>query len=240
MTTLSYRSMVFGPEIFGICQHLNLYAPIFLLELVETRGGDDYWEAKVSLLGSARKPEREILETFEFHAEAKEQCLRIAAHMALGRLVEHFAGRLEGTVYKEMTKITNTGIIWPRKFRPTPGKIWPKTLTYHVQSLEKHILNLERSAQSDLYTIIEHQQTTRQLKRTNWKMQQENRKMKGEIQMLKDKLRAHGVEVKEDEQEVDTSEEEEEPKPKRRNTISGREYRMLFSPNIINNFFTDD
>src|SRR3954469_8124088 len=218
MTTLSYRSMDFGREILGICQHLNLYALIFLLELVETRGADDYWEAKVYLLGSARKPKREILETFEVHAEAKEQCLCIAAHMALGCLVERFVGRLEGTVYKEMTKITNTGIIWPRKFRPTLGKLWPETLTYHVQSLEKHILNLERSAQSDLYTIIEHQQTTRQLKRTNWKVQQENRKMKGEIQMLKDKLRAHGVEVEEDEQEVDTAEEEEEePKPKRRN-----------------------
>ena len=77
--------MDFGPEILGIFQHLNLYAPIFLLELVETREADDYWEAKVSLLRSARKPEREITETFEVHAEAKEQCLRIAAHKALGR-----------------------------------------------------------------------------------------------------------------------------------------------------------
>src|SRR4051812_39269238 len=135
MTTLSYCSMVFGPEILGICQHLNLYAPIFLLALVETREADDYWEAKVSLLGSARKQEREITENFEVHAEAKEQCLRIAAHMALGPLVEQYAGRLEGTVYKQMTKITNTGLIWPRKFRPTPGKFWPETLTYHVQSL---------------------------------------------------------------------------------------------------------
>src|SRR3954470_17010619 len=98
MTTLSYRSMVFGPEIFGICQHLNLYAPIFLLELVETRGADDCWEAKVSLLGSARKPEREITETFEVHAEAKEQYLRIATHMALGCLAEQYYGRLQGTV----------------------------------------------------------------------------------------------------------------------------------------------
>src|ERR1041384_3260452 len=167
MTTLSYHSMAFGSEILGICQHLNLYAPIFLLELVETRGADDYWEAKVSLLGSARKPEREIIETFEVHAEAKEQCLRIAAHMALGRLVERFARRLEGTMYKEMTKIFSSGNIWPRKFRPIPGKLWPENLTYHVQSLEKHILNLERGAQSDLYTIIEHQKTTRQLKRSN-------------------------------------------------------------------------
>src|SRR3954447_18505880 len=99
MTTLSYLSMALGPEILGIFQHLNLYAPIFLLELVETQGADDYWEAKVSLLGSVRKPEREVTETFEVHAEAKEQRLRIAAHMALGRLVEHYAGRLEGTVY---------------------------------------------------------------------------------------------------------------------------------------------
>ena len=232
--------MAFGPEILGICQHLNLYAPIFLLELVETRGADDYWEAKVSLLGSANKPEREITETFEVHAEAKEQCLRIAAHKALGRLVCRYSARLEGTVYKEMTKIFSSGNIWPRKFRPTPRKLWPETLTYHVKSLEKHILNLERSAQSDLYTIIKHQQTTRQLKRSNWKLQQENRKMKGEMRKLKDKLRAHGDEVNEEEQEVDTAEEEEEPKPKRRNTISAREYRMLFSPNSINNFNTKD
>src|SRR3954467_4553057 len=240
MTTLSYNSMAFGREILGICQHLNLYAPIFLLELVETRGADDYWEAKVSLLGSANKPEREITENFEVHAEAKEQCLRIAAHRALGRLVCRYSARLEGTVYQEMTKISSGGNVWPREFRPTPGKLWPETLTYHVQSLEKHILNLERSAQSDLYTIMEHQQTTRQLKRTNWKVQQENRKMKGEIQRLKDKMRAHGVEVKEDEKEVDTAEEEEEPKPKRRYTISGKEYRMLFSPNNFNNYYTDD
>ena len=232
--------MAFGPEILGICQHLNLYAPIFLLEPVETRGADDYWEAKVSLLGSARKPEREITETFEVHAEAKEKCLRIAAHMTLGHLVCRYSARLEGTVYKEMTKITDTGLIWPRKFRPTPGKLWPETLTYHVQSLEKHILNLERSVQSDLYTIIEHQQTTRQLKRSNWKLQQENSKMKKEIQKLKGKLRAHGDEVNEEEQEEDTAEEEEEPKPKRRITSSAREYWMLFSPNNINNFNTKD
>src|ERR1043165_2579318 len=174
--------MAFGLEILGICQHLNLYAPIFLLELVETRGADDYWEAKVSLLGSARKPEREITETFEVHAEAKEQCLRIAADMALGRLVCRYSARLEGMVYKEMTKILSSGNIWPRKFRPTPGKLWLETLTYHVQILEKHILNLERSAQSYLYTIIEHQQTTRKLKRSNWKLQQENKEMKREIQ----------------------------------------------------------
>src|SRR3954467_4670366 len=232
--------MAFGPEILGICQHLNLYAPIFFLELVETRGADEYWEANVSLLGSARKPEREITETFEVHAEAKEQCLLIAAHKALGRLVCRYSARLEGTVYKDMTKIFSSGNIWPRTFRPTPGKLWPDTLTYHVQSLEKHILNLERGAHSDLYTIIEHLQTTRQLKRSNWKLQQENREMKREIQKLKGKLRAHGDEVNEDEQEVDTTEEEEEPKPKRHNTISAREYRMLFCPNSINNFNTED
>ena len=109
-----------------------------------------------------------------------------------------------------------------------------------MQSLEKHILNLDKSVQSDLYTMIEHQQTTHQLKRTNWRLQQEKKRMWDEIQELKDNLMAHGVEVKEDEPEVDTAEEEEEPKPKRRNTISGREYRMLFSPDNINNFFTDD
>src|SRR3954471_23080065 len=109
MTTLSYRSMAFGPEILGICQHLNLYALIFLLKLAETRGVDDYWEAKVSILGSARKPEREITETFEVHAEAKEQCLRIAAHMTLGRLVCRYSGRIEGTVYYEMTRILSLG-----------------------------------------------------------------------------------------------------------------------------------
>src|SRR4051812_26029651 len=103
MTTLLYRSMAFGPEILGICQHLNLYASIFLLERVETRGADDYWEAKVPLLGNVRKEEREITETFEVHAEAKEQCLRIAADMPLGRLVEQYSGRLQGTVYYEMT-----------------------------------------------------------------------------------------------------------------------------------------
>ena len=64
--------------------------------------------------------------------------------------------------------------------------------------------------------------------------------MKREIQKLKGKLRAHGDEVNEDEQEVDTAEEEEEPKPKSHNTISGREYRMLFNPNNINNYYTDD
>ena len=81
----------------------------------------------------------------------------------------------------------------------------------------------------------------RQLKRTNWKLQQENREMKREIQKLKAKLEANGVEEEEDDpEEVDTAEEEEEPRPKRRNTMSAREYRMLFSPNSINNFNAED
>src|ERR1043165_3708234 len=111
MTTLSYKSMAFGQEILGIFQHLKLYTSIFLLEPVETRGADDYWEAKVTLFGSARKPKREILENFEVHAEAKEKCLRIATHKALGRLMCCYSGRLEGTVYKEMTKIFSSGNI---------------------------------------------------------------------------------------------------------------------------------
>ena len=65
--------------------------------------------------------------------------------------------------------------------------------------------------------------------------------MQKKIQTLKAKLEANGVEDEEEEpEEVDTAEEEEEPKPKRRNTISAREYRMLFSPNSINNFNTKD
>ena len=125
----------------------------------------------MSLLGSARKEERGITETFEVHAEAKEQCLRIAAHMALGRLMERYARRLQGTVYYEMTRILPTGIIWPKKFKFVPRTICSGTLTYFIQSLEKHILNLEKSAQYDFYTIIEYQQTTHELKRTNWRLQ---------------------------------------------------------------------
>src|SRR3954462_6921358 len=111
MTTLSYNSMAFGPEILGICQHLNLYAPIFLLELVETRGADDYWEAKVSRLGSAHKPEREITETFAVHAEAKEQCLRIAAHKALGHLVCRLLLEKKKTCNSETIRSLSTGAI---------------------------------------------------------------------------------------------------------------------------------
>src|SRR3954463_10146928 len=101
--------------------------------------------------------------------------------MTLGRLVCRYSGRIEGTVYYEMTRILSYGNIWPKKFRPTPGKLWPETLTYHVQILEKHILKLERSAQSDLYTIIEYQQTIHQIKRTNWRLQLEKRRMRDEI-----------------------------------------------------------
>ena len=65
--------------------------------------------------------------------------------------------------------------------------------------------------------------------------------MKREIQELKAKLEANGIEEEEeDPEEVDTAEEEEEPRPKRRNTMSAKEYRMLFSPNSINNFNTRD
>ena len=88
MTTLSYRSMVFVPKLKGICHHLNIYAPVFEMKPVETRGVDSYWEAEVFLLGSMAQEEREIVETFEVHAPNKEPCLRIASHMALGRIVE--------------------------------------------------------------------------------------------------------------------------------------------------------
>src|SRR4051812_20534695 len=99
MTTLSYRSMVFGPELKGICNHLNIYALVFDMKLVEKRGADSYWEAEVFLLGSMAQEEREIMETFEVHAPDKEQCLRIVAHMALGRLVQWYTHKLQGTVY---------------------------------------------------------------------------------------------------------------------------------------------
>src|SRR3954471_2721461 len=109
MTTLSYRSMVFGPKLKGICNHLNIYAPVFDMKLVETRGVDSYWEAEVFLLGSMAKEETEIVETFEVHAPDKEQCLRIASHMALGRIVQRYTHKLKGTVYHEMTRILPTG-----------------------------------------------------------------------------------------------------------------------------------
>ena len=80
--------MVFGPKLKGICHHLNIYALVFEMKPVETIGADTYWEVEVFLLGSMVQEERVITETFELHAPDKEQCLRIASHMALGRIVE--------------------------------------------------------------------------------------------------------------------------------------------------------
>ena len=142
---------------------------------------------------------RVITETLELHAPDKEQCLRIATHMDLGRLVERYTHKLKGTVYKEMTRILPSRIIWPKKFKFVPGTIWPGTLTYFVQSLEKHILNLERSTQSDLYTITKLQQKNNKLKRDNNKVKTEKMEMQEEIKKLKEKLKAQGVEVKEEE-----------------------------------------
>src|SRR3954468_9636375 len=105
MTTISYRAMAFGPELRGICHFLNIYAPVFQPDIVETRGADDYWQVETFILGSMKNEERVITEAFEVHAQAKEQCVRIAAHIALGRIVEKYAGRLKGTVHAEMTKI---------------------------------------------------------------------------------------------------------------------------------------
>src|SRR3954463_14206602 len=150
--------------------------------------------------------------------------------MTLGRLVQRYTHKMQGTVYKEMTRILPSGIIWPKKFKFVPGTIWPGTLTYFIQSIEKHILNLECNTQSDLYTITELQQKNNKLKRDNNKLKTEKREMQEEIKKFKKKLKAQGVEVKEEEPEVETSGEEDEPKAKRRNHISGREYRMLFSP----------
>src|SRR3954467_11043978 len=61
--------------------------------------------------------------------------------------------------------------------------------------------------------------------------------MQAEITRLKEKMKANGIEEPEEEPEVDTSAEEEEPKHKRRNRISGREYRMLFSKDNIQNYY---
>src|SRR3954462_12329245 len=103
--------MVFGPELKGICKHLNIYAPVFEMKLVETRGVDSYWEAEVFLLGSIIEEERVITETFEVHVPDKDQCLCIAAHMDLGRLIERYTHKMKGTVYKEMTRILPSRII---------------------------------------------------------------------------------------------------------------------------------
>src|ERR1041385_5944705 len=154
MTTLSYNAMAFGPELRGICHHLNIYEPVFQPDIVETRGADDYWQVETFILGSMTE-ERVITESFEVHAQEKEQCVRIAAHIALGRIVETYAGRIKGTVYAEMTKILPTGNIWPKKFTRGPGAIWPGTTSYFILSLEKHIHCQEKDIQSDLYSIIE-------------------------------------------------------------------------------------
>src|ERR1041384_8723375 len=104
MTTISYRAMAFGPELRGICHYLNIYAPVFQSDIVETRGVDDYWQVETFLLGSMTE-ERVITESFEVQAPEKEQCVHIAAHMALGRIVDRYAGQLKGMVYEKMTKI---------------------------------------------------------------------------------------------------------------------------------------
>src|SRR4051812_24214797 len=129
MTTLSYRAMAFGPDLRGICHYLNIYAPVFQPDIVETRGADDYWQVETFILGSMTE-ERMAAESFEVHAQEKEKCVHIAAHIALGRIIEMYAGRLKGTMYAEMTKILPSGNIFPRKFKYVPGPIWPGTTTY--------------------------------------------------------------------------------------------------------------
>jgi hypothetical protein len=97
---------------------------------------------------------------------------------------------------------------------------------------------LEKNTQSYLYTITELQQKNTRLKRDNNKLKKERLEMQAEMTRLKEKMKANGIEEPEEEPEVDTSAEEEEPSPKRRNRISGREYRMLFSKDNIKNYFT--
>src|ERR1041385_8590302 len=106
MTTILYRAMAFGPELMGICHYLNIYAPVFLPDIVETRGADDYWQVETFILGS-KTGERVITESFEVHAQEKEQCVRIAAHIALGRIVEMYDVRLKGTVYAEIIHLND-------------------------------------------------------------------------------------------------------------------------------------
>src|ERR1041385_2397021 len=194
MTTLSYRAMAFGPELRGICHCLNIYAPVFQPDIVDTRGADDYWQVETFILGSKTNEERVITESFEVRAQEKEQCVRIAAHIALGRIVEMYADRLKGTVYAEMTKILPSGNIWPKKFTQVPGAIWPGTTSYFIQSLEKHIHCQEKDTQSDLYTIIELQQKNTRLKRDNNKLKKERVVMQAEIKRLKEKMKANGIE----------------------------------------------
>src|SRR4051812_42336903 len=163
--------------------------------------------------------ERVITESFEVHAQEKEWCVRMAAHIALGRIVETYSARLKGTVYAEMSKVLPSGNIIPKRFRYVPGAIWPGTTSYIIQSLEKHIRCLEKCTQWDLYTITELQQRNTRLKRVNNKLKKEKLEMQAEMKRLKEKMKANGIE----EPEVDTSAEEKEPSPKRRNRISGRD-----------------
>ena len=228
--------MAFGPELRGIFHYLNIYAPVFQPDIVETRGADDYWQVETFILGSMENEERVITESFEVHAQEKEWCVRMAAHIALGRIVQTYAARLKGTVYAEMTKILPSGNIWPKKFKYVPGAIWPGTTSYFIQSLEKHIYCLEKNTQSDLYTITELQQRNTRLKRDNNKLKKEKLEMQAEMTRLKEKMKANGIEEPEEEPEVETSAEEREPSPKRRN----REYRMLFSKDNIKNYFVEN
>src|SRR3954468_13338834 len=123
MTTLSYRAMAFGTELRGICHYLNIYAPVFQPDIVETRGADEYWQVETFTIGSMENEERVITESFEVHAQEKEWCVRIAAHIALGRIMETYAARLKGTVYAEMAKVLPSGNIIPKRFRYVPGAI---------------------------------------------------------------------------------------------------------------------
>src|ERR1041384_7185448 len=177
MTTISYRAMAFGPELRGICHYLNIYVPVFHPSIVETRGADDYWQVETFILGSMMEEERVITESFEVHAQEKEQCVRIAAHIALGRIVETYAAQLKGTVYAEMAKILPSGNIWPKKFKYVPGAIWTGTTSYFIQSLEKHIHCLEKDTQSHLYTITELQQKNTKLKRDTNKLKKKRVEM---------------------------------------------------------------
>src|ERR1041385_7202031 len=160
----------------------------------------------------------------------------VATHIALGRIMEMYAGRLKGTVYAEMTKILPSGNIWPKKFKYVSGAIWPGTTSYFIQILEKHIHFLEKDTQSDLYTITELQQKNTKLKRDTNKLKKERMEMQAEIKRLKEKMKANGIEEQEEEPEVETSVEEDETSPKRRNRIRGREYCMLFSKDSVRNY----
>src|SRR4051812_16122866 len=137
-----------------------------------------------------------------------------------------------------MAKVLPSGNIIPKRFRYVPRAICPGTTCYIIQCLEKHIHCLEKCTQSDLYTITELQHKNTRLKRDNNKLRQERLEMQAEMTRLKQKMKANGIEEPEEEPEVDTSAEEEEPSPKTCNRISGREYRMLFSKDSIQNYYT--